>query len=139
MEYTIEFGGMAQDVTITTSGPASAEGLLDFVKDLVGDPRFRPGMLILVDHMAIDPTTITATDVRAQADTVIRLDDRIGPSKVAIVVPNPLAFGYARMYELHAARAQVESQVFYSRNEALAWLETMRASPEGESGASIPA
>ena len=44
-------------------------------------------MAILVDHMALDASTLTAADVRALAETVVRLDEQIGPSKVAIVVP----------------------------------------------------
>lgn len=124
MEWTIEFGGMPQDVTITTSGPASAEGLLGFVRDLVADRRFRPGMSILVDHLAVDPTPLTGADIRAQAQLVVELDELLGPCHVAIVVPNALAFGYARMYELHAAETQIHSHVFYSRAEGERWLET---------------
>jgi hypothetical protein len=52
----------------------------------------------------------------------VRLDEQIGESRVAIVVPNPLAFGFARMYEQRAARARVRSRVFYSRADGLAWL-----------------
>jgi hypothetical protein len=126
VKYTIEFGGAPQDVTITTSGSGTGKGLVDFVRDLVSSPRFRPGMLILVDHLSLDPTPITAADVRAQAEAVILLNERIGPSKVAIVVPTPLAFGFARMYELHAEPAEVTSKVFYSRSEALEWLESER-------------
>jgi hypothetical protein len=130
VKYTIQFGGAPQDVTITTSGPGSGKGLVDFVRDLVSNPLFRPGLLILVDHLSLDPTPINAADVRAQAETVLLLDERIGPSKVAIVVPTPLAFGFARMYELYTERAQVTSKVFYSRSEALKWLESQRPSPD---------
>lgn len=124
VKYTIEFGGTPQDVTITTSGLGSGNGLVDFVEELVASPLFRPGMRILVDHLSLDPTPICAADVRAQAETVIRLNEWIGASTVAIVVPTPLAFGFARMYELHAAPAQVQSRVFYSRSDALTWLES---------------
>ena len=126
MEYRIEFGGTPQDVTITTSGPADGRGLLDFVRNLVDDPRFERGMYILVDHLALDPTPLTGQDVRAQALLVSDLDDRLGPCHVAIVVPTPLAFGYARMYELHAAETQIHSHVFYARDEGLAWLDSER-------------
>jgi hypothetical protein len=122
VEYTIEFGGAPQDVTITTSGPASADGLIGFVTALVSSPRYRPGMSILVDHMALDARTLTAADVQALADAVVRLDEQIGLSRAAIVVPNPLTFGFARMYEHQAEAAQVRSRVFYSRSEALDWL-----------------
>lgn len=129
MRYSIEFGGSSRDVTITTSGLADADGLIGFVRDLVASPRFRPGMSILVDHMSIDASRLTGADVRAQANVVVQLAEQLGPSKVAIVVPTPLTFGYARMYEHHAAEAQLESRVFYSRRDALAWLESNRAAP----------
>ena len=122
MEYAIEFGGAPQDVTIRTSGPATAEGLIAFVTDLVADPRFRPGMSVLVDHSDLDARPLTGADVKAMAEAVMRLDERIGTSRVAILVPNPLTFGYARMYELHAAETQLHSRVFYSRDDALKWL-----------------
>jgi hypothetical protein len=126
LEYTIDFSGSPQDVTITTSGPASRHGLVGFVQDLVDDPRYRPGMFVLVDHLALDATTITGDDIRAQADRVIKLEQQLGPCKLAIVVPTPLAFGYARMYELHTAETQVHSRVVYTRNEGLAWLDAKR-------------
>ena len=132
VEYTIEFGGASQDVTITTSGMADAEGLISFVTALVSSPQYRPGMAILVDHTALDARTLTAADVQALADAVVRLDERIGPSRAAILVPNPLTFGFARMYEHQAEAAQVRSRVFYSRSEALTWL----ASRDGVLGAS---
>jgi hypothetical protein len=130
VEYAIEFGGSPQDVTITTSGPASREGLIGFVQDLVDDPRYRKGMFILVDHLALDATSISGADVRAQAERVITLEERLGPCKVAIVVPTPLTFGYARMYELHAAETQVHSRVVYSLSDGLDWLAAKRQSTE---------
>ena len=130
VKYTIEFSGSPQDVTITTFGPASREGLVGFVQDLVDDPRYRPGMFILVDHLALDATTMTGDDVRAQAERVIKLEERLGQCKLAIVVPTALAFGYARMYELHAAETQVHSRVVYTRDEGLAWLDGNREAQE---------
>ena len=130
MEYTIEFSGSPQDVTITTSGPASRAGLVGFVQDLVDDPRYRPGMFVLVDHLALDASTITGDDMRAQAERVINLEEELGPCKLAIVVPTPLAFGYARMYELHTAETQIHSRVVYTRTDGLAWLDAKRQAQE---------
>jgi hypothetical protein len=122
VQYEIEFGDAPHDVTVTTSGSANVNGLIGFVTDLVADPRYRPGMCILVDHTALDARSLRTADIQALADTVVRLDNEIGASRVAIVVPNALTFGFARMYELRASRAQVRSRVFYSRADALAWL-----------------
>jgi hypothetical protein len=126
VEYTIEFGGAPQDITITTSGSASVEGLIGFVTDLVASPRYRPGMAILIDHMLLDTRPLTAADIKTFATAVVTHDQQIGASRVAIVVPDPLTFGFARMYELHAEPAQVRSKVFYSRSDALTWLEERR-------------
>lgn len=126
MEYTIEFGGAPQDVTVTTSGPATPEALSGYVRDLVDDPRFRPGMFILADHERMDASAVSADDVRDQARMMNDLDERIGPCKVAIVVPSTLEFGFARMYQAHSTQTQVDSQVFYSKADALAWLESER-------------
>ncbi len=126
MEYTIEFGGEPQDVTVTTSGPATPEGLSGYIRDLVNDQRFRAGSFILADHSELDASHVTAADVREQSTMMSQLDDRIGASRVAIVVPSSLAYGYARMYQAHTTETQVDSQVFYTRTEALAWLESQR-------------
>ena len=135
MEYTIEFGGYPQDVTITVTGVADAEGLVGLVHDVVGDPRFRPGMLILEDCLGIDVSQVKASDFRAQADTIIRLDHKIGASKTAIIVPSPVTFGFARMSQAFGESAALEAGVFYSRSEALEWLASQRAlagsQPEG--------
>ena len=127
VEYAIEFGGTPQDVTITTTGPADAEGLVGLVRDLVSDPRFRPGMLILEDCTAIDASKVTSSDLRAKADTYIALSEQIGPSKLAIIVPSPASFGFARMWDFFLGnRTEMESRVFYSQADGLAWLESER-------------
>ena len=127
MEYTIEFGGTPQDVTITATGLADAKGLVGLVRDLVSSAPFRPGMLILEDYLAIDASKVTSSDLHAQADTVIQFSDQIGPSKAAIIVPSPVTFGYARMWQAYVDdRTAMESRVFYSRADGLEWLESKR-------------
>jgi hypothetical protein len=124
VEYTIEFGGAPQDVTITTSGSASVDGMIGYIANLVASPRYTPGMSILVDHRSLDARPLTAADIKAFALAVVKRDEQIGPSRIAIVVANPLMFGFARMYELHAEESQVRSKVFYSHSDALSWLES---------------
>ena len=41
----------------------------------------------------------------------------------ALVAPNPAEYGLARMWQGYAAEANIESAVFTSRAEALAWLK----------------
>jgi hypothetical protein len=123
MEYSIDFGAPPhRDVTITASGPAAPAGLIDCVNELVADPRFHPGARILIDDTNLDFSPLQSQDVRTVAQTVIRVDERLGNSRIAIVVPNTLAYGLARMFELLAGDAKVEVMAFYSHDDAATWL-----------------
>ncbi|MGZ4403214.1 MAG: hypothetical protein ACXVRI_10255 [Gaiellaceae bacterium] len=65
MNWTIEFGGDPAEVTIETFGVASREGFIRLNIELVSDPRWRPGMAVLVDHTALDSSLLTGTDIDA--------------------------------------------------------------------------
>ena len=122
MEYSIEFGGAPQDVTVTTSGIGEAAVFVQFVEELVSDPRFQPGMAILVDHSALDTRALFAPDMRVIANEVLSRDDQIGTSLVAIVAPAALTFGLARMWKAYTQAARLRSRIFYLRDDAIAWL-----------------
>jgi len=110
--------------TFTTSGAATAEGFRRGIQALVDDPRFRAGMPILVDHTALDVSGLAPNDVRAIGDFTASLGVEIGPSAVAVVVPNTLAFGFVRMGEMQANQPGLTVRIFYSRAEAVEWLES---------------
>jgi hypothetical protein len=131
MQYTIEFGGDPQDVTITTSGVAEPAVFTRYLEEFLADARFRPGMAVLIDHSALDARSLSTADLRTIADGVLSRDDLIGASVVAVVASDSLTFGLARMWEAFTATSQLRSRIFYSRDEALAWLRDP-ASYEGD-------
>jgi hypothetical protein len=45
-------------------------------------------------------------------------------TRSAIIAPGTLQFGFARMYQTIQANPQLDVQVFRSRGDALAWLES---------------
>ncbi|MBU1534900.1 hypothetical protein KKF84_06245 [Myxococcota bacterium] len=45
------------------------------------------------------------------------------PSKVAIVTPNTVTFGLARMHDVYREQEGVETRVFRTENEAIVWLK----------------
>jgi hypothetical protein len=131
MEHVIEFGGSPQDVTITTSGIATVEAIKSLLDDLLADPRYHAGMAILIDHSGLDMTSLTTADVKAIARFVVDLGDRLGNPLIAHVTPTPGAFGVMRMGRSYAARASGRSGVFYTLENALAWLvEESGGSPD---------
>jgi hypothetical protein len=129
MDYTIEFGGTPQDVTVATSGTATVDGIKGYLEDLVSDPRYRPGMVILMDHTRLDVSSLTANDMRAIASFAVYLGNRLGNPLIAHVSPTPSAFGVTRMTRTYAEEAASRSRVFYTRDAALAWLEEEDAGP----------
>ena len=123
MEYVIEFvDDGPPDVTITTSGIADVDGFSRFIADVAADPRWRAGMSVLLDHSALEVGRVTAEDMRAVGDAAVRLGSVFGSARAAVVAPAPAAFGLARVSEVHLSDSDVDSNVFYSRAEAEAWL-----------------
>jgi hypothetical protein len=122
VEFRIDFGGDPQDVTITTSGRADLEGFERFNEALVSDPRYRPGMTILVDHSQLDASSLSPEEVEAIGNAVTRLADRIGPSLVAIVSGDRVTFGQAGISVAYGPPGPIRIRVFYALEEALDWL-----------------
>ena len=122
MEFTITFD---RDAAIfTTAGAGTLEDFREGIQALVDDPGFTTGMPILVDHSALDVSGMSPTEVRAIGDFVATLGERIGPSHVAVVVPNSLTFGFVRMAETQANQRQLTVRPFYALPEAVDWLQS---------------
>jgi hypothetical protein len=124
MEFRIDFGGEPQDVTVTTAGRADLEGFERFNEALVSDPRYRPGMTILVDHSQLDASTLSPPEVEAVGDIVARVADRLGPSLVAIVSGDRVTFGQAGISVAYAPPERIRVRVFYTLDEAVEWLRS---------------
>jgi hypothetical protein len=132
MDYEIRFGGDPQDVTLTTSGVATAKDFRRMNEELVAHPAFQPSVRILVDHSELDARMLTAQDVQAIADNVSHLNDRLGSSHVAIVAPRAVTYVLTRMSELMADAPALTVATFADRPSAVAWLHEQRPAEGGE-------
>jgi len=123
MQYEIEWGGDPEDLTVNTFGRATVEGLNGWVHEVLTDRRYRPGIGVLVDHRRLDWTSMTSHDLRRRAGLFLRDDDRIGPTRAALVAGRPVDYGLMRMVVAYlGGRAAFHAEVFYSLDEARAWL-----------------
>lgn len=131
MDYRIDFAGEDADVVVTTSGRAEPAGFKRFLTELVADERFRSGASLLNDHSALDFRGLTPSDIRDVSSFVSRLDEEHGFGPLAVVVPNRLAFGFARMAQT-LLKTDLRSRIFYSREDAVEWLreEGTRSGPQ---------
>jgi hypothetical protein len=123
VEYEIHWGGDPEDVLVTTWGEASHEALDSYIRELVSDPRYEPGLLVLVDHRRADWDGFSAQDFRRRTDVVEQNAGRLGPQRLAMVVGSKAAYGLGRMWQtLLDSRSQLHVSVFEDIDAARAWL-----------------
>lgn len=122
LDHRIEFIDNPPCVTVTTSGEADWRGWYRYYEELVADRRFRPGLPILIDHSAIDASSLSTAEVGTVARIAAGFEAKLQPSRRAIVVSDALKFGLARMVQGIADPDATSSGIFRSREEALEWL-----------------
>jgi len=126
LEFTFAFGGVPQDLTITLSGAVDAPGLKRLNDALVGDPRFGPGLLILVDVSGLDTSRLDEDELFTGVGPVVERDSVAPPRAVAIVAADAETFTKAIHYRAHLGGSSSRRRVFTDRAEALAWLQGER-------------
>jgi len=94
-------------------------GINDFI--LGHDDPERPRYALL-DFTAAERIDLSADDIKAVAEEDERDKERIGDLAIAVVAPQTLVYGLARMWESLVDAAEFDSQVVRTRAEAIAWL-----------------
>ena len=127
MTYDVDFDDTGPfDVVVRASGAFNLNEFMDGRERILGDPRFRPGMNVLVDHSLLDLSSASTEDVRTAAATAgRRYAGSEGPARIAIVAPQPVAFGLGRMWQALTADELADNSVVVGTvEEANAWLES---------------
>lgn len=124
MHHEIEFvEGQVPNALVTVSGEMTVEGNKAWLAELVGDPRWRPGMKTLVDMTAVVPVSFVGADVRAVAETTVSQDESWGAGCSAVIVSNEVLYGLLRVWQAVTVDMEWKTDIFSTREEALAWLE----------------
>ena len=127
VEYTIEFGGSPQDVTITVTGVATARAFQLYNDELTSHPSFRAGMTILVDATGLDVTQLLAGQLETAARPLAERDWEYPPLAIAVIAPDPTTFEAMRLGQAYLGGADFQRRTFLTREEAVAWLAEKRA------------
>ena len=111
-------------VTLTYTGTITDRELFETFDRLYQDPLHRVGMDELSDLRAVHNVTVTSVGLQALADQTSRLLDQAHQSwRVAVVAPQDVVFGLARMYGLFREDSPELVRVFRDLPSAEAWLE----------------
>ena len=127
MDFTIEFGGDPQDVTITLFGVASPGGFLRFNEARLSDQRFREGLLILLDASDLDTSQMTESMFQAAVEPMLERERLFPLLGLAILAPDEQTFKDAILTRAHLGGSGSRRGVFASREAALTWLGEQRA------------
>ena len=126
MNYSLEFGGDPQDLTMRLSGALDPLSIRAFVVDLMAHPDYRPGMRIMVDLSDLDTSSITEEEYERVSDVISDRDHRFPAKAIAIVAPTERAFDDATRHRAYVGGSKSGREVFRSREEAAAWLAQQR-------------
>ncbi len=108
---------------ITQLGRVSDIEFLQFYRTLFDVPDFDSAMDVLVDLRDADSSERGVAALREVAGLVKReFDKGEAETRIAVVAPQQLSFGLARMHEAFAEPGAWEFSVFRTMDRALDWL-----------------
>jgi hypothetical protein len=126
VRYSLEFGGDAQDLTMTLVGEVDAPGIQGLIHDLMAHPEFREGLRILVDLSELDTSSITAEQYESVSHVITGRDHRFPAQAIAIVAPAARTFEDAVRHRAYVGGSKSQREVFRTREDATAWLAAQK-------------
>ena len=126
--YTVTWDSEPEDVLVTATGTVTPATVAAYTKEVVADPRFRPGMRCVIDYSDADLAQLSQSDLDERLSMMSRDAQPFAGSRLAIVVARAVDFGIMRMVHtrgdlvLEREGVEIERQVFRTLAEARAWL-----------------
>ncbi|HZZ17872.1 MAG TPA: hypothetical protein VFE25_00800 [Opitutaceae bacterium] len=120
MPFSYSIDAAKRRVFTYGSATLTYKEVVDMIHRMGADPQFDPCYTELTDMTAVDHVDMTMEQIVEIA--ILRV---FNPgSRRAIVAPNPLYFGMARMYESHHEASSGGSvRVFSDMAEAIQWVD----------------
>ena len=136
MPLTIHFHPAANLVIAVHVGIVPDEEFLSTYKALYEDPRFDTSLDQLIDLRQADSSARSSETLQALAGFMRKqLQDVTKRPRVAVIAPQDVSFGLARMYEAFTDSVDWEFVIFREPDAALAWLglpEDLADNPQQE-------
>jgi hypothetical protein len=127
LKYSITIDREQGLILGSAHGVASAEDFQSYITDLLKPPCSEVNYSVLTDLRDVDMRTMSADDVRNVAELVRQRRTEVLMIKHALVVSEPLSFGFARMYQtLNEEVDPQDLRIFYDVDEAREWVRSGR-------------
>ena len=124
MEFEISFVKEKSYFIIKTSGDTTPDDVEASLKQVFNSPYWSNGTHILYDNRLENLHNLSSDDVQKISLKFTQFNDKLENSKIALVMPNDIAFGLARMWEIYTENtASFRTNVFRSMDDAIKWIE----------------
>lgn len=107
---------------LTSSGKISQQELKERAISLIHDPDWQPGFNILTDYSEASLTDLNYEKIKELVEYQIQVAHKVGSGKCAVVAPQALEFGMARIWESLSDNNPLSIKVFNNTSDALNWL-----------------
>ena len=124
MEIDIDVRAQQGYCLVVIRGPLEPTGIETGVARLVADPAFRPGLPTVFDLSSTELGHLTPKSISSIHTINARYATRRGQACVALVAPDDLRFGVARMIEALGTSENLRMQVFRDFDAAVHWAVT---------------
>lgn len=112
----------AEALVVTTfAGRVTDAELLEHDRLIAADPAVPRGHRELVDLRAVTSVDVSPEGLAALVERDARRPE-IAETRLAIVAPRDLAFGFGRAYQARSLASRPEVEVFRTAEAAAAWL-----------------
>jgi hypothetical protein len=107
---------------IRLTGLLNREVILDAFDATVSDKRYRKGMNRLWDFRDADLSSMDSSTIAEMAMYSTKFPAGINDVKVVFVVNREMEYGLSRMFEAYSMDGMTTVSVFYTMDDAEAWL-----------------
>lgn len=121
MEIEIDVRADQGYCLVVIRGPLEPSGIESGVARLVADPAFRPGLSTVFDLSLTELGHLTPQSISSIHGVNARYATRRGEARVALIAPDDLRYGVARMIEALGTSENLRMQVFRTFDDAIAW------------------
>jgi hypothetical protein len=111
-----------QLLIITLIGQYGYDAPIKAIADAIGDARFRPGTMLLIDAR-LTATRRSSEELRERAIWMASLRPKgLAARSAMVITPQPHQFGVARMAASHLELHDMEMEIFTDLEDASQWL-----------------
>lgn len=122
MPLSYEIDEQQNLLTVTADERLTYDDVIAHQRELMTEPRLKPGMRCLVDLTGIKTFAMTGRDIFRLAQAREEFPYLATNARTAVVVKSTAVFAMARMYALSRRKFIEPMAVFYDIDEARHWI-----------------